>query len=596
MKPNENEQTKANQNMDGWKIKYLCFYSVILSVFFASCAQQATLTGGDQDVSPPLILNQEPPNYTTAFNSPQIRVYFDEYVELVNPNETFLFSPPLKQPPEYTLKGKSLIIDLNNELEKNITYIITCNEGIKDLTEGNFLPVTTFVYSTGDYIDSLSLFGTVMDAYTMTPEGKVGVILYKQQEDSALLKNLPYYYTTTRKDGTFLFSNIAEGEYQLYALTDNNRNYLFDQNDEKVAFSNNLVQSVYIPVPVEQTDSSDTPDSNSISVIDTSFTVDSSGVFFVDTSSIHDSSNISLAVDSSGVFSVDTSSIQDSSKVHIDFSQNILLLFAEQDTTTHFLRREFKGNYRHDFIFKNPITDFKLNQINNMDTVINYLTQYNKTKDTISIFITFFSYNSIEFELYANHQLLDTLTFDPSQSGISRRSSRQSTDTLPHYLTYQELTKGELDKYPAIMFDSPVRLFDSTKCILIEENKNGNDTLNINCSFSDSICRLLTFIYPFKEKTKYTILCPDSVFFAYNGNCNDSIAINFTTKSVKDYGSIQIKYQFYREDNFILQLLSERRNLVQEDFSTYNTTITYNYLQPGKYLVRVIVDENNNKQ
>jgi hypothetical protein len=544
-----------------------------MSVILISCAQQTPLTGGDKDIIPPLILEQEPPNYTTQFNATQIRIYFDEYVELVNPSETFLISPPLPLFPEYTLKGKSLVISLNNELKENTTYIISCNQGIKDLTEGNFLPATTLVYSTGDYIDSLSLGGIVIDAYTLLPEEKAGVMLYKQNEDSALLKNLPYYYTTTRKDGTFLFSNIAEGDYQLYALVDKNRNYLFDQSDEKVAFSNNTVKPAYIPVPAEQTLSSDT-------------------VFIQDTTHKHDAIH---KHDTTHL--LDTATIEDSVDVFkIDYAQNTLLLFTEQDTTTRFIRREFKGNYKHNFIFKNPITDFKLIQISNTDTAINYLTEYNPKKDTVSIFITTFSRNQIDFELYANLQLIDTISFDPSQKETSTRAASKQTDTLPNYLTYQEVTKGELHKYPAILFTSPVQLFDSTRCTLIEERKNETDTLPLKCYFTDSLRRLLTFEYPYMEKTKYTVLCPDSVFWAYDGTCNDSITMEFTTKSIKDYGSIQIKYQFYEENNFILQLLSEQKKLIQEDFATFNTTITYNYLRQGKYTVRVIVDDNNNKQ
>jgi hypothetical protein len=556
--------------------KRLYFYVIILSVLFISCAQQTPLTGGDKDVTPPAILMQEPPNYTTQFNAPQIRIYFDEYIELVNPGETFLISPPLSLPPEYMLKGKSLVITLNNELKKNTTYIITCDQGIKDLTEGNFLPVTTFVYATGDYIDSLSLGGIVKDAYTLLPEEKAGVMLYKQDEDSALLKDLPYYYTTTRNDGTFLFSNLAEGEYQLYALVDKNRNYLFDQSDEKVAFFNNTVKPVYIPLPVEQTH-----------VTDTSSIQDTTNIHNIqDTANTHNNINTHDSID-----------VQDSANVFtLDYSQNTLLLFTEQDTTTRFIRREFKGNYRHNFIFKNPITDFNLIQISNMDTMINYLTEYNSKKDTVSIFLTTIAYDQIDFELYANHQLTDTITFNPSQKETSTKRASRQTDTLPNYLTYQELTKGELHKYPAILFTSPVHLFDSTKCTLIEERKNETDTLLLKCYFTDSLQRLLTFEYPFKEKTKYTVLCPDSVFFAYDGTCNDSITINFTTKSAKDYGSIQIKYEFYEENNFILQLLSEQKSVIQEDFTTYNTSITYNYLYPGKYYVRVIVDANNNKQ
>ncbi len=523
-------------------------------LLFASCAQQATLTGGEKDVTPPVILNQEPPNNTTKFNASQIHLYFDEYVQLANPSESFLVSPPLKNQPEYTLKGKSLIININNQLEENTTYIITCNQGIKDLTEGNFLPLTTVIFSTGDYIDSLSLAGKVKDALTLLPEEKVGVLLYKQHEDSALLRDLPYYYTTADKEGKFLFSNIAQGEYQLYALVDKNKNYLFDQSDEKVAFSTKLVKPIYIPVHNDTTDSSDT---------------------------------------------VDTTSDQQDSVIvpRIDYSENTLLLFQEQDTTIRFLKREFKGNYRHDFIFKNGINDFKLNQISNLDTVINYLTEYNKTKDTISVFMTTISHDLVDFELLANDKILDTISFNPSQvSAFSSKRLSQKTDTVANYLKYTEVTKGELNRDPNILFAFPVDRFDLTKCILIEERKNGNDTLSIECYFADSIRRSLAFKYPFKEKTKYTILCPDSTFWSYYGSCNDTIEISFTTKSSKDYGSIRINYQFYEQTNYILQLLSEKLNVIQEDFTTYNKNITYNYLRPGKYRVRVILDANDNKR
>ena len=554
--------------LHNYSVFQILSYSIIL-LLCISCAQQISLTGGVQDVTPPAILKQEPQNNTTNFTAKQIRIYFDEYVVLDNPSENFLLSPPLKNQPEYTLKGKSLIINLNNELAENTTYIITCNQGIKDLTEGNVLPLTTFVFSTGDYIDSLSLVGTVKNAFTMLPpEEKIGVMLYKHDEDSALLKNLPYYYVTADKEGKFIFTHIADGEYQLFALLDKNRNYLFDQKDEKVAFSTDLVKPIYIP-PVKQTDSlpKDTIQ-NIVTQIDTQ---------------IDSLQNDSTKSDST-MFPA------------IDYSANRLFLFEEQDTTTRFIRRDFKGNYRHDFVFKNAIQDFKLNQISNLDTAVTYLAEYNKTKDTISVFFTAFSSNLIDFELFANNQLLDTLNFNPAQTATSIRKTSQKTDTSANYLTYNEITKGELNKYPEIRFVLPVQKFDLTKCTLIEELKNDTTVLPVECYFTDSIHRSLAFKYPFKEKTNYKIVCPDSVFYSYFGNCNDSINIKFTTKSSKDYGSIRIAYQFYEENNFIVQLLSEKLEVVKEDFIKFNKSIAYNYLPSGKYRIRVIVDANNNKR
>jgi len=548
-----------------YSLIYLFTYSLFLLLFF-SCAQPlGSLTGGEKDVTPPTILKQEPPNYTTQFKAHQIRIFFDEYVVLDNPSENFLISPPLKNQPEYILKGKSLVIKLNNELHENTTYIITCNQGIKDLTEGNFLPLTTFVFSTGDYIDSMSLIGTVKNAFTMTPEEKIGVMLYKYDEDSALLRDLPYYYTTTDKDGKFMFTNVADGEYQLYALLDKNKNYLFDQKNEKVAFFNNLVRPIYIVPTTNQTDS----------IQINEIQKDSLQTKIAESDSTQSDSTLTPSA---------------------NYTANTLYLFEEQDTTTRYMKREFKGNYRHDFIFKNEIRNFKLNQISDLDTVITYLTEYNSTKDTISVFLTSFSNKQIDFELFANDQLLDTITFDPSQKATSSRRAALKADTAAKYLTYTEITKGELHILPAIQFALPIQTFDLTKCTLIEERKNEIDTIHIDCYFADSINRILTFKYPFKEKTNYTILCPDSVFYSYFGTCNDSIAIQFTTKSSKDYGAIRIAYQFYEENNFIVQLLSEKLDVIQEDFIRFNKRITYNYLPAGKYRVRVIVDANNNKR
>jgi hypothetical protein len=539
-----------------------------------ACAQQVNLTGGVQDTTPPAILKQEPPNNTTQFQAKQIRIYFDEYIVLDNPNENFFISPPLKNQPEYTLKGKSLIINLNNELVENTTYVITCNQGIKDLTEGNLLPLTSFVFSTGDYIDSLSIVGTVKHAFTMLPpEEKVGVMLYKQNEDSALLKDFPFYYVITNKDGKFTFSNIADGEYQLFALLEKNRNYLFDQKDEKVAFFNSLVKPIYIP-PAQKTDT------------------------LQKDSTLRDSiQNIAIQKDIKKDSLQCDSTQRDSSTIYnIDYLSNTLFLFEEQDTTTRFIRRDFKGNYRHDFVFKNAIQGFKLNQISNLDTAITYLVQYNKTNDTIGVFFTSVSNNLIDFELFANEQLLDTLSFNPSQTSTSTKRASQKADTSANYITFNEITKGELNKHPEIRFVSPVQRFDLSKCTLIEELKNDTNILPIECYFTDSINCSLAFKYSFKEKTNYTILCPDSVFYSYFGACNDSITIKFTTKSSKDYGSIRIAYQFYEENNFIVQLLSEKLDVVKEDFIKFNKSVIYNYLQPGKYRIRVIVDTNNNKR
>jgi uncharacterized protein (DUF2141 family) len=543
--------------MEMYKKKSYFYWTILLLFLVSSCAQQATLTGGDKDVMPPVILKQEPANYSIDFNVKRIQIYFDEYIQLNNPSETFSVSPPMKNQLEYSLKGKSLIIDIKDTLKENTTYVINCSEGIKDLTEGNPLPLTSFVFSTGSYVDSLSFFGSVKDAFTLSPVEKVAVLLFQHNEDSTLLKDEYYYFTVTDNHGHFRFSNLASGKYHLCALNDKNRNFIFDQTDESIAFFSDLVEPVYIPVPVEDT----------LSVLE-----------------------------------ADTAIVQDSIPAfEIDYEEYILWMFEEQDTTLRFLRREFKSDYRHDFIFKNPIRDFKLNQISQLDTVISYLTQFNKSKDTISIYLTSISHDLIDFELFANEQLLDTITFNPSQKGSAgggrrRGAARATTDTTKVFLTYKIITKGELHKDPSIEFSYPVQSYDLSKFLLVEHLKTKIDTMSVESYFTDSLKMRLAFRYPFKEKTRYEILSPDSIFLSYFGHSNDSIKIDFTTKSQKDYVSLRINYEFYEKNNFIVQLLNEKSNVLQEDFLSSDEGITYVYLNPGKYRIRVIEDVNNNKK
>ena len=541
------------------KKKYHFYWAIGLLLLVSSCAQQATLTGGDKDVAPPVILKQEPVNHSTKFTAKRIQIYFDEFVELNNPSETFQVSPPMNTPPEYSLKGKSLVIDIKDTLRENTTYIINCSDGIKDLTEGNLLPFTSFIFSTGDYIDSMGFAGCVKDAFSLSSVEKAAVLLFRQNADSTLLKDTFYYYTVTDKLGHFRFSNLAPGQYHICALVDKNRNFIFDQNDETIAFCSDWIESVYIPVPVKDTISS----SDSLSVSDTTTIKDRIPAF------------------------------------KIDYEANTLWMFGESDTALRFLRREFKSNYRHEFIFKNPIEDFRLNQISHLDTAITYLTHYNKTKDTISIYLTSVSNNQIEFELFANQILLDTITFNPSQKGTTgggRRGSRQTEDTTKIFLTYKTLSKGELHQDPCIEFSQPVQSYDLSNCWLVESSKDKKDTLPITAYFADSLKTQLAFKYPFKEKTQYEILCSDSVFNSYFGLCNDSIKIDFTTKSQKDYGSLKIGYQFRKNNYYIVQLLDDKSNVLQENFLSSDRAITYTYLAPGKYRIRAIEDTNNNNK
>lgn len=215
---------------------------LLISLIFASCANQVTPTGGKKDTTPPVVLDYEPDSATVFFDAKQITLVFNEYVQLNDVFNQVIVSPPLDATPEIKLKGKTVTINLNSELKPSTTYTINFGQAIKDITEGNALENFTYVFSTGAFIDSLKVSGKVTDLLTAAPATKAYVVLYYEPTDTSFTKTKPYYFAKTDNAGNFTINNIKAGNYNLYAIEDQNYNYYYDLPNEKIAFQTSTIQ------------------------------------------------------------------------------------------------------------------------------------------------------------------------------------------------------------------------------------------------------------------------------------------------------------------------------------------------------------------
>ena len=217
---------------------------------FIRCANVVSPTGGPKDKLPPVVLLASPENQSTMFHGKEIHITFDEYVTLNNPNSNILISPPLENNPDYKLNGKSLIIKFKEPLRADVTYSINFGEAIKDLHEGNILKGYSYVFSTGDNIDTLTLEGKLLQADTHKPTADYYVMLYCDENDTIGIDSLPYlvkpyYLTKSDKDGNFKFSGLKERDYLIFALKDENSNLRFDLPNESIAFLDSLVKPIH---------------------------------------------------------------------------------------------------------------------------------------------------------------------------------------------------------------------------------------------------------------------------------------------------------------------------------------------------------------
>lgn len=224
------------------KFPGILFVPLILLTLI-QCAKRGMPEGGPIDEEPPKFIRANPENYTTNFDSEEIRIYFDEYIKLDKPQQQIIISPPMDPKPDIMPLGsarKDIRIEIFDTLEENTTYAINFGKSIVDNNEGNPFNYFKYVFSTGEYIDSLEVKGTVKDASLKAPKEPISVMLYEVDStytDSIVFKETPRYITYSQ-DSTFTFSleNLKKGTYRMVGIMDNNDNYLYNPKTEKIGF------------------------------------------------------------------------------------------------------------------------------------------------------------------------------------------------------------------------------------------------------------------------------------------------------------------------------------------------------------------------
>ncbi len=210
-----------------------------------SCANIGTVEGGPIDVDPPEVLNTVPENESVFFEPSSFSIFFDEFLGPGNISNDITVSPPLKYKVKGSIRGKIIVVEWEDTLKENTSYVFQFGDGIKDLNEGNILKNFIYVFSTGDHIDSLSITGKVKTAEDKSPMKDAIVGLYSwngETNDSTPVNEKPYYYSMSEESGAFHLRYLKEGTYRLVAFEDENGNFKYDPDLEKGGF---------LPFPVD---------------------------------------------------------------------------------------------------------------------------------------------------------------------------------------------------------------------------------------------------------------------------------------------------------------------------------------------------------
>ena len=217
----------------------LLIITVIL--FFWGCANRVAPTGGPKDEDPPELVSSTPANGDKNVDVNSISLIFNEHVVTKSIKEQLIITPRIDFDYEFKIKKTSVTFEFEEAFKDSTTYTFNFREGIVDLTEGTPAENMVVAFSTGPLLDTLQITGEVMDLMTGTPVDKAVVGIFEEADTTDLFTNEPLYFTNTQEDGSYLFRNIKDGRYRIYAFTDTNKNLICESDREPYAFYNEVL-------------------------------------------------------------------------------------------------------------------------------------------------------------------------------------------------------------------------------------------------------------------------------------------------------------------------------------------------------------------
>lgn len=540
---------------------------IFLFILFSnSCANQgAGPTGGPRDSIPPKIISSTPLPFQTNYTGKQIVLNFEEYVALDNLSDIIVFSPPLTKKPTIKVQGKSVVVTIDEEFAPNRTYSVDFKNGIKDYNEGNKIENYRITFSTGDHIDTLRIGGFLIDALTLAPIENSVSLLYLTENDSLFKTTTPNFIAKSDKTGYFLFDNLPDAQFKLYGLTDGDKNLYYSQATEQIAFSDTLIR----------------PTATFVSKIDTI-------VSETDT--------------------VITTGYAEYSPLDLNIK-----LSLEDDYNQYLTSFKRVNKDQIQFVFNEALTHPIQTKLLSPETSNEWeYMEFSKNKDTVNIWIT-------DSLTAANDTLITELTY-PSTDSTGNIVA--TTDTLKMLYAKSEktqkgkpevkveskaklftfttnLAQSNFDIYKMITLEAPSPIYSINK-EMITLNEAINDStfkpVDFELQLAPNSKRKYTINYKPSGNTKYVLSMDSAVVKTLTGVENEGFKTSFTTQKADYYGTLIVEISGIDSVGIVQLIKSGKTEEIISEMKLDSTSkiLTFNYLKPDTYSLKLIADRNNN--
>lgn len=536
-------------------------------VFVKSCANTTTPpSGGPKDTIPPVLLYVEPQNLATNVSRDKgfIKMTFDEYVVVKTATDIFL-SPPMEKRPVHKIRGKSIIVSFDGQLDSNRTYVLDMGQSIADNNEGNIYPGFVIAFSTGSTVDSMYLTGTVSDCNTLEPFKGATIGLYVSDDDSCVFKERPVAAAKADDWGFFAIRNIKDTLYRMYAFNDLNNDNKFNPESEEVAFIDSLVRPTKV-----------------------------------------------VADNILELFKLDMKDTLACMTRKPDYE---LAMFKEATARQYLVNKERTGEKTFYITFSAPYTQIDslwfegvpqekvITQFNDMeDSLLIWLNDASKVQpDSLWLNVT---YMKTDDSLKIRVPFTERIGMHKSRAMIQDAKRYKSRDELSAEDTatvYKVTASGETFDQDGFIIDFTYPVvethFDSLKMLIVNPRQEESPGQFRVVHDTTDLRRYRVYpSEPLQQGYECVLKIPYGSFFDINRMPNDSSKTTVSLPSSEELSTLYLTLSGMDGSiRYIVELMNDKRNNIIRKYEIKSdTTLLFPYIKEGMYSIRITEDRNNN--
>lgn len=262
-----------------------------------------------------------------------------------------------------------------------------------------------------------------------------------------------------------------------------------------------------------------------------------------------------------------------------------MVVFKELATTFRVVDKKLNADGSISMNFNQQLKKPELTVVEPAKVDVNKQIQFNKTNDSVKVWLKDLSFDSVKIAIKDDGKLLQTEKITRAKRDTYTRNV-QAADNL-------ESSTLNPFKDLKLHFNLPIENIDINKITLLEDSiprkgftftKDSTDFLTYNVR------------YKWKPKEQYILVLGEGTATAIFNAKNKEIRKSFKLGSPDDYGTLTLKVEVPdTSKNYILQLVNEKKEqVIYSESINKNKSVIFSKYKQGIYYARIVYDTNKN--